>query len=186
MEKKPWTEERVARLKQLWGTGLTTENIAVTLSTEFPDLPELTRNAVIGKANRLGLAKKHGRQRSSRKKISTQPPSAPATTEVVADELPVTEAPEASAETLAPTPPDPSAPPPGALPWHRRCQFPIGHPGEADFRYCDHETLPGKPYCDYHCGVAYRAGSAVVPPPPREGRVRKGPGMSAKAAASLT
>lgn len=184
MEKKPWTEERVARLKQLWGTGLTTENIAVTLSREFPDLPELTRSAVIGKANRLGLAKKDGRQRNSKKKISTHPPSAPVTTEVVADKLPVTEAPEASAETLAPTPPDPSAPPPGALPWHRRCQWPIGNPGEEGFHHCDHETLKDKPYCDYHCSIAYRAGPSTIRVP-REGMVRKGRGIPAKVAASL-
>ena len=44
-----WTAERVERLKELWGEGLSARQIAETLG-------HVTRNAVIGKAHRLGLS----------------------------------------------------------------------------------------------------------------------------------
>ena len=45
----PWTYERIEKLKQLWDEGLTASRIAA-------ELGEVTRNAVIGKAHRLGLS----------------------------------------------------------------------------------------------------------------------------------
>lgn len=44
-----WTEERVALLKQHWGSGKSANEIADLLGN-------VTRNAVIGKAHRLGLS----------------------------------------------------------------------------------------------------------------------------------
>jgi len=44
-----WTAERVELLKELWGEGLSARQIAETLG-------HVTRNAVIGKAHRLGLS----------------------------------------------------------------------------------------------------------------------------------
>lgn len=44
-----WTEERVDKLKRLWEEGLSASQIAEQLG-------EVTRNAVIGKAHRLGLS----------------------------------------------------------------------------------------------------------------------------------
>jgi GcrA cell cycle regulator len=44
-----WTEDKVAILQQLWGTGKSASEIAVILGG-------MTRNAVIGKAHRLGLS----------------------------------------------------------------------------------------------------------------------------------
>ena len=46
-----WTEERVALLARLWQEGFSARQIAERLGEE------VTRNAVIGKANRLGLSK---------------------------------------------------------------------------------------------------------------------------------
>ena len=46
-----WTEEKVEKLKELWGKGKTASQIAQILG-------EVSRNAVIGKAHRLNLAKK--------------------------------------------------------------------------------------------------------------------------------
>jgi GcrA cell cycle regulator len=45
-----WTDERIGRLKALWAEGQPASVIAAELG--------LTRNAVIGKANRLKLAKR--------------------------------------------------------------------------------------------------------------------------------
>jgi GcrA cell cycle regulator len=44
-----WTEDRVDTLKSLWGQGLSARQIAETLGG-------VTRNAVIGKAHRMGLS----------------------------------------------------------------------------------------------------------------------------------
>ncbi|MEI6486065.1 MAG: GcrA family cell cycle regulator, partial [Sphingomonadales bacterium] len=44
-----WTEERIAKLKQGWEGGMTATQIAEMLGEG------VTRNAVIGKAHRLGL-----------------------------------------------------------------------------------------------------------------------------------
>jgi GcrA cell cycle regulator len=43
-----WTDERIERLKQLWSQGITASHIA-------DELGGVSRNAVIGKAHRLGL-----------------------------------------------------------------------------------------------------------------------------------
>jgi GcrA cell cycle regulator len=43
-----WTDERIDQLKRLWGQGMTASQIA-------EDLGGVSRNAVIGKAHRLGL-----------------------------------------------------------------------------------------------------------------------------------
>jgi GcrA cell cycle regulator len=53
-----WTDERVEQLKKLWSEGLSASQIAGRLG-------EVTRNAVIGKVHRLGLA---GRATVSRPK----------------------------------------------------------------------------------------------------------------------
>jgi GcrA cell cycle regulator len=44
-----WTEERASQLKELWAQGLSARQIA-------DQLGGVTRNAVIGKAHRLGLS----------------------------------------------------------------------------------------------------------------------------------
>ena len=43
-----WTDEAVATLRRLWATNLSTAEIAKQMKT--------SKNAVVGKANRLGLA----------------------------------------------------------------------------------------------------------------------------------
>src|SRR3712207_7715370 len=43
-----WTDERIERLKELWSKGMTASQIA-------DELGGVSRNAVIGKAHRLGL-----------------------------------------------------------------------------------------------------------------------------------
>jgi hypothetical protein len=69
----PWDEERMEVLTRLWLAGATARMIAEKLGEG------VTRNAVIGKAHRLGLTGKHGsksaalkRARASRPKGSDQ------------------------------------------------------------------------------------------------------------------
>jgi GcrA cell cycle regulator len=35
------------------------------------------------------------------------------------------------------------------------CCWPLGDPGTRSFRFCDAESLAGKPYCDQHAQLAY-------------------------------
>ena len=46
-----WTEEKISKLKELWGKGNTASQIAEIIGG-------ITRNAVIGKAHRLNLSAK--------------------------------------------------------------------------------------------------------------------------------
>ena len=55
-----WTLERITRLKNLWQDGMSSRDIAQKMGEG------LSRNAVIGKANRLGLSA------SSRAKVSSK------------------------------------------------------------------------------------------------------------------
>ncbi|MFD1913403.1 GcrA family cell cycle regulator [Halodurantibacterium flavum] len=38
----------------------------------------------------------------------------------------------------------------------RTCKWPIGDPATDDFWFCGLPSLPGKPYCDAHVGVAFQ------------------------------
>jgi GcrA cell cycle regulator len=37
----------------------------------------------------------------------------------------------------------------------RTCRWPIGDPRSADFCFCGATSVRGRPYCDFHLGVAY-------------------------------
>lgn len=56
-----WTDDRITVLRQLWNLGVVTREIALALGT--------TKNAVIGKADRLGLPRREQKnQQSPRRK----------------------------------------------------------------------------------------------------------------------
>ena len=101
-----WTDERVNLLKSLWKQGYTARKIAEKLGGG------VTRNAVIGKAHRMGLSAK----------------------------------PQPTKRRLAPSP--------GTI--DRSCQWPIGDPGDRNFKLCGEKAMTGKPYCQFHCSIAYR------------------------------
>jgi GcrA cell cycle regulator len=69
-----WTEERIERLKKMWADGATASQIA-------DELGGVSRNAVIGKAHRLGLEQrpspvKQGEEKEA-KKVAPAPAAAP-------------------------------------------------------------------------------------------------------------
>ena len=94
-----WTDERIDRLKELWSKGMTASQIA-------DELGSVSRNAVIGKAHRLGL----------QSRPSPVKPNEPAPAKA-ADESPFEEAP-ADESVSAPEPaaaaPEPAQPAPQA------------------------------------------------------------------------
>ena len=86
-----WTDERIDRLKELWTQGMTASQIA-------DELGGVSRNAVIGKAHRLGL-----QSRPSPVKANEGAPSpAPAVEEAQAE--PSRPTPAAAAEAAPPAP----------------------------------------------------------------------------------
>lgn len=86
-----WTDERVEKLKTMWGEGQSASQIAKALGG-------VTRNAVIGKVHRLGLS-----NRATGAKAAASAPAAPAAEAKPAKAAPKA-APAAAAATEALTP----------------------------------------------------------------------------------
>src|SRR5215213_9327786 len=66
-----WTDERIERLKKMWHDGATASQIA-------EELGGVSRNAVIGKAHRLGLEQRPSPVKPGEEKEVKKPAPAPA------------------------------------------------------------------------------------------------------------
>jgi GcrA cell cycle regulator len=137
-----WTEERTNLLKSLWLQGQTASQIAERLGG-------VTRNAVIGKAHRLGLSSRPSpiRQRPAGR------PAAPAPAAPLARALQPTE--PAKPATVLPPAPVAKAPTIKAAPGSRACMWPMGDPKQPGFHFCGAPAVASRPYCSAHCAVAY-------------------------------
>ncbi|WP_138380574.1 GcrA family cell cycle regulator [Luteithermobacter gelatinilyticus] len=135
-----WTDERVEKLRELWDKGLSASQIAKELGEG------VTRNAVIGKAHRMGLA-------SRPSPVKTDP--AKKVKKAVEKKKPSRKAAGGKVSLLELT--------------DRMCKWPIGHPGEPDFHFCGKPSRPGFPYCQEHCAEAYQ-----VQQPRRDRRTNRG------------
>ncbi len=95
-----WTDERIERLKKMWHDGATASQIA-------DELGGVSRNAVIGKAHRLGLEQrpspvKAGEEKEAKKAAPVAAPKAAAPKPVVAPKAePVAAAPAPAATSQA-------------------------------------------------------------------------------------
>jgi GcrA cell cycle regulator len=169
-----WTDERINLLKKMWKDGKSAAEIAKTLGKG------VTRNAVIGKAHRMGL--------SGRPSPIKKPTAAPAKKEKEAA-APRKEvaAPKESAvprkaqQQQTKHPPlmhnreveEPRKPEKEILPLNggtplidlteRMCKWPIGDPREADFTFCGRGIRVGTPYCPDHAAMAYQTSSRGRP-----------------------
>jgi GcrA cell cycle regulator len=135
-----WTEERVEQLKQLWTEGLSASQIARQLGG-------VTRNAVIGKVHRLGLAGRATPARAERPRLPTVRRLArPRPMQVV--QAPIIEADpvvdENGNKTTVLTVSD------------RMCKWPIGDPSTNEFHFCGHPPKAGSPYCEAHSVKAFQ------------------------------
>src|SRR5215470_5796202 len=140
-----WTNERIDELRRLWGQGQTASRIAELLGG-------ITRNAVIGKAHRLGL---RGRPSPIRREEGHQPAprmhrTAPAA--AIAEQL-TREVPAPIVEAPPPLPPLPVEAPPAPATGRvvrsgsKACSWPVGDPKQPGFHFCGEEAVPGRPYC---------------------------------------
>lgn len=125
-----WTDDRVKLLRQYYADGLSHSVIAAKIGGG------ITRNAVIGKAHRIGLpGRLTGRVRPPRPTLFYSRPKSL--------QLPLPLEPQ--------TPCDPIS----LLDIKERmCRWPIDDPRSADFRFCG-QTCEGA-YCSQHAAIAYR------------------------------
>ena len=152
-----WNDETIGRLRALWSEGHSTAEIGRRMG--------VSKNAVVGKAHRLNLAarpspirrdgeKTPRRRQPRRAQGSTLPALAAALSPmpvVEASRLPMraAQAPERVAPVLRAVP----SPRPGGR--VTPCCWPIGEPGTRSFRFCDDDSIGGKPYCEQHAALAY-------------------------------
>ena len=149
-----WTDARIDLLRTSWEQGLTASQIAEALGEG------ISRNAVIGKAHRLGLKPRPSPVRGGEAQI------AELAAESVAVPLPVS----AAAPVAAPRPATVPVRKPVRAAVSTKparttlldlsekiCKWPIGHPGDADFHFCGKPSQASFPYCTEHCAIAYQA-----------------------------
>ncbi len=144
-----WTPERVEQLKGCIRAGLTCSRIAAEIG--------VSRNAVIGKMNRLGLSRpKVARARGS--ELAGEEPKRAAWRSRNVTRL------FTQHRILVELPP---APRDATLIANGRgcsllelnpgnCRWPISEAGAADFRFCGGTQVAGLPYCVGHARLAYK------------------------------
>ncbi len=120
-----WDEEKLDKLRKLWDEGLPITKIGIEIG--------VSRNAIAGKAHRLGLPKRNSpisksgdprknQQTLSKNKIQQLP------LKIMLREVE----------------------------WSRnRCCWPIGDPKLPGFSFCGTSIIPGRPYCEEHSNLAY-------------------------------
>jgi GcrA cell cycle regulator len=158
-----WTGEAIARLTALWAEGRTTGEIGRRLGA--------SKNAVVGKAHRLGLPPRPCPIRRSAGAAAAEGPAPPqpaspphrvaqpAQRPALEVRLPpplvgvAARGPAAAATTPPEFPVEPERR--ILLRPIRACRWTHGEPGTAGFRFCAATPTPGKPYCASHAAVAY-------------------------------
>jgi GcrA cell cycle regulator len=162
-----WTDERIGLLKKMWKEGKSAAEIAKTLGKG------VTRNAVIGKAHRMGLSgrpspiKKPAPAAKEKGAAPAQPRKEAAPKDVKKPSLP--NAGKAGSPALAKEAEELKKIEKEIVPLgggvslleltERMCKWPIGDPREADFTFCGRGIRVGTPYCPDHASMAYQSSS---------------------------
>jgi GcrA cell cycle regulator len=136
-----WTEEKVEKLKELWGKGNTASQIAEIIGG-------ITRNAVIGKAHRLNLSAKIKTRAATsnesfdnsieNKNIKTRKGRNRFKSLIIEKDF------------------EPENPKQLEELDENSCKWPIGHPDEKSFYFCGRSSLKDFSYCKLHLLYAYQ------------------------------
>ena len=137
-----WTEEKVAKLKELWGKGNTASQIAEIIGG-------ISRNAVIGKAHRLNLsAKIKTRSVASNKNIENN---------LEEKDFKSRKGRKSKFRSLLIEKDfEPENPKQLEELDENSCKWPIGHPDEKSFYFCGRSSLKDFSYCKLHLLYAYQ------------------------------
>ena len=137
-----WTEEKVAKLKELWGKGNTASQIAEIIGG-------ISRNAVIGKAHRLNLsAKIKTRTATSNENFNN----------TIEDKNQKNRRGRKSKfkSLIIEKDFEPENPKKLEELDEKSCKWPIGHPNEKSFYFCGRSSLKDFSYCKLHLLYAYQ------------------------------
>jgi hypothetical protein len=147
-QETPWTDERVRLLTRWWKRGMSANWIALQFGEE--DDAEFTRNAILGKIHRLGLAKIE-RVRAGRIALPPKLPhriALPPKLPHPKRRAPFRHLPTPIAEPVEPTPlglpitelgPD-------------QCRYAVTPDNTRDHLFCG---APGRPWCNWHKCIVY-------------------------------
>lgn len=136
-----WTDERIEKLKAFYAEGFSCSGIAERLGGG------VTRSAVIGKIDRLGLNAEH--------KVMPRPKK---------PRLCVPKATKVKTDAPLYVPREVHAPPPLEIDGQHvnllqlkdsMCKWPIGNPGDPDFHFCAIKPALPRPYCEAHWRAAH-------------------------------
>ena len=137
-----WTEEKVNKLRELWGKGKTASQIAEIIGG-------ITRNAVIGKAHRLNL--------SAKIKTRTVPPSENSNNTQENRNNKIRSGRRNKFKSLIIEKDfEPENPKQLEELDENSCKWPIGHPDEKSFYFCGRSSLKDFSYCKLHLLYAYQ------------------------------
>jgi GcrA cell cycle regulator len=176
-----WTPARIGMLQELWGSGLSAKEIAVRLGSG------ITRNAVIGKAHRLGLSSrpspiKRVAEKTGGTAIMKTRASSPKAMGLRRD-VTVGSGTYNAARAMFREESEPrrvrsadgsasqrifKSSQTATQAQAQQCRWPLGDPLKPGFRFCEHTAIPGLSYCYDHACVAYQGSKKKAVAAPKE------------------